>query len=196
VITVTVVTQAGANRPVHALVRQDLKEETPMPEMKPPGPDHPLTFTPSHRRVRALYNGHLIADSGAAVIARESTYPPVVYIPKADIEMEVLHPTTHASFCPYKGDASYWTINRDGQIAENAGWSYETPFPASTAISGFIAFYPNVVTIEEYDTPPSSGVDQAMSDYIRHTDSGSGRSQDEHWAPTVGQHEPDGLPPV
>lgn len=167
-----------------------------MPEMKTPGPDHPLSFTPAHRRVRALYNGHLIADSGDAVICQEAAYAPVVYFPKADVQMVVMHPTAHTSFCPYKGQASYWTITRDGQFAENGAWSYETPFPASTAISGLIAFYPNVVTIEEYDAAAPSADDKAMSDYIRHTDSGSGRSQDEHWKPTVGQHEPDGLPPA
>ena len=162
-----------------------------MPEMKTPGPDHPLSFTPAHRRARALHNGHLIADSGQAIICQEAAYAPVIYFPKADVEMAVIHPTSR----PYKGQASYWTIARDGQFAENSAWSYETPFPASTAISGMIAFYPNVVTIEYYDAPAPAGVDKAMSDYIRHTDSGSGRSQDEHWAPTVGQHEPDGLPP-
>ncbi len=161
-----------------------------MAEMKTPGPDHPLTFTPSHRCVRALYDGHLIADSGGAVICREATYPPVYYFPKADVEMSVLTKTTHASHCPYKGDATYWTILRDGQLAENGAWSYETPYPASDAIGGMIAFYPDVVTVEEYDAAPvQSDTDKAMSDYIRHTDSGSGGSQAEHWTPNVSQHE-------
>lgn len=161
-----------------------------MAEMKTPGPDHPLSFTPAHRWVRALYNGHLIADSGSAVVCQEADYPPVYYFPNADVETSVLTQTTHASHCPYKGDATYWTILRDGKFAENGAWSYEQPYPASDSIAGMIAFYSNVVTFEEYDPAPvQSEADKAMSDYIRHTDSGSGGSQAEHWAPNVSQHE-------
>lgn len=164
-----------------------------MAEMKTPGPDHPLSFMPAHRRVRALVNGHLIADSGGAMICREADYPPVYYFPKSDVEMAVLTPTSHASHCPYKGDASYWTILRDGQFFENGAWSYETPYEAADSIGGMIAFYPNVATIEEYDAAPvQSDADRAMSDYIRHTDSGSGGSQAEHWKPNVGMPEDDG----
>jgi len=148
--------------------------------MKLPGPDHPITIAANPKRVRVLYEGHLIADTPRALVLREANYPAVQYIPREDAAMDFIAPTDHHSHCPYKGEASYYSIVRDGRIAENAVWSYEDPFPAMTAIKGHLAFYPNQVEIEELEM---AGED--IRDIVEHTDSGSGNSQLDHWAPNV-----------
>src|SRR3954452_11566292 len=104
--------------------------------MKIPGPDHPITLEPSRRRVRAAFERHVIADTDDALIVREADYPPVYYFPMEDVDMSFLSKTEHASWCPYKGDASYWSIYMDGVIAENAVWSYEDPNPAASSLAG------------------------------------------------------------
>jgi len=118
--------------------------------MKLPGPDHPITIAPNPKRVRVSFAGRIVADTRRALTLKEATYPAVQYIPRADVAMDLLKPTTHASHCPYKGDASYFTIVAGGNTAENAVWSYETPFPAMAEIAGHLAFYSNRVDkIEE-----------------------------------------------
>lgn len=146
--------------------------------MKLPGPDHPITIRYNPKRVQVLYDGHLIADTRGALELKEADYPPVQYIPREDVEMAVLSRTDRRTHCPYKGDASYYTIARDGQVAENAVWTYETPYPAMEEIRGLLAFYPDkveIVQFEDGETP------DAIREAIEHTDSGAGRSQLEHW---------------
>jgi uncharacterized protein (DUF427 family) len=150
--------------------------------MKLPGPDHPITITASPKRVQVLFHGHLIAETDRALRLQESTYPAVFYIPREDAEMAYLAHTDRSTHCPYKGDASYYTISRDGTVAENAVWSYESPYPAMDQIKGFLAFYPNQVEIVETDDTLSA---KAIRDIVEHTDSGSGASQLEHAAPNV-----------
>jgi uncharacterized protein (DUF427 family) len=146
--------------------------------MKLPGPDHPITIAINPKRVQVLYQGHLIAESDDALELKEATYPAVQYIPREDVEMGVLGRTAHSTHCPYKGDAAYYTISRDGQVAENAVWSYEAPYPAMEQIRGFLAFYPTQVEIRQVDKPFDS---DSVREVIEHTDSGSGASQLEHW---------------
>lgn len=118
--------------------------------MKLPGPDHPITVTRNAKRVRVTFAGETIADTTRALTLKEASYRPVQYIPRDDARMDLLHRTTHHTSCPYKGDASYFTISAGGMTAENAVWSYEAPFPAMTEIAGHLAFYPNKVDkIEE-----------------------------------------------
>ena len=118
--------------------------------MKLPGSDHPITIARNANRVRVTFAGKTIADTTRALTLRAAGYPPVQYIPRADVVMSLLTRTTHASHCPYKGDASYFSISADGRTAENAVWSYERPFPAMAEIAGYLAFYPNRVDrIEE-----------------------------------------------
>ena len=152
--------------------------------MKIPGPDHPITLTLNPKRVRALYQGHVIADSDHALLLKEATYKPVPYFPREDVAMEYLSRTELSTYCPYKGNASYFTVARDGEIAENAVWTYEDPYPAMERIKGYVAFYPNKVVIHEIDEAVSPEV---IRDVIEHTDSGSGRSQLEHWPANVTQ---------
>jgi len=117
--------------------------------MKIPGPDHPITITPSKERVRVTFNGKVVADSKRALVLQESTYKPVFYIPREDAQMALFERTTNATHCPYKGDASYFSVVANGKTLDNAIWTYETPFPAMTEISGHLAFYPDKVKIEE-----------------------------------------------
>lgn len=118
--------------------------------MKLPGPDHPITITPNTKRVRVTFGGQVVADTTQALRLKEASYPAVFYIPRADAKMDLLRKTDHASHCPYKGDASYFSIAANGKTAENAVWSYEQPFPAMTEIKDYLAFYPNRVDkIEE-----------------------------------------------
>jgi uncharacterized protein (DUF427 family) len=118
--------------------------------MKLPGPDHPITIAPSGRRVRVTFGGKVIADSTNALVLKEAGYKPVFYIPRADAKMEALTRSDHHTHCPYKGDASYFSISAGGKTAANAVWSYEQPFPAMAAIKDHLAFYANRVDgIEE-----------------------------------------------
>ncbi|HEY6832493.1 MAG TPA: DUF427 domain-containing protein [Pseudolabrys sp.] len=118
--------------------------------MKQPGPDHPITIAANGKRVRVTFAGKVIADTTRALTLQEASYPPVQYIPRADADMSALQATTHHTYCPYKGDASYFTIQTDGRSADNAVWSYEQPYPAVGEIKEYLAFYPNRVDgIEE-----------------------------------------------
>src|ERR1051325_2391202 len=104
--------------------------------MKLPGPDHPITITPSRERVRVSFNGKVVADTRRALVLQEASYKPVFYIPREDAQMALFSKTTNATHCAYKGGASYYTINVDGRSSENAIWSYETPYPAMKEIEG------------------------------------------------------------
>jgi uncharacterized protein (DUF427 family) len=128
--------------------RSEIEQEPPM---KLPGPDHPIALEPSRRRVQATFDNHVIADTDDALIVREADYPPVVYFPIDDVEMSFLAKTDRATTCPYKGQASYWSIYMDGRLAENSVWAYEDPYPAMAALRGRMAFYPNVVEVYEVD---------------------------------------------
>ena len=121
--------------------------------MKTPGPDHPIHITQNPRRVRVLLGGRVIADTTRALTLREASLPPVQYIPRDDADMTLLARTDRASYCPYKGDAGYYSIEVEGRSADNAVWTYERPYAAVAAIAGHLAFYPNRVdAIEETES--------------------------------------------
>jgi uncharacterized protein (DUF427 family) len=155
-----------------------------MSEMKIPGPDHPITVAANPKRIQVLYNGHVIADTRKALTLKEASYRPVLYLPREDVEMAFLTRTEHSTHCPYKGDASYFTLLMDGRFAENAVWTYETPYPAMETIRDLLAFYPNQVEIREIGDALEPG---EVREAILHTDDGAGQSQREHWAPTAGE---------
>ena len=118
--------------------------------MRIPGPDHPITIEPNPNRIRVIFGGTIIAETTRALMLREASLRPVQYIPREDVDFRLLTRTEHRTHCPYKGDASYFTIRANGQTAENAVWSYEQPFPAVAAIAGRLAFYPDRVdSVEE-----------------------------------------------
>jgi len=79
---------------------------------------------------------------------REASYPPVDYIPRKDVDMSLLQRTDHSTYCPYKGQCSYYSIPSGGERSVNAVWTYEEPYPAVALIAGYVAFYPNRVEIE------------------------------------------------
>jgi uncharacterized protein (DUF427 family) len=116
--------------------------------MKIPGPDHPITVTPAGERVRVRFGGVIVADTRNALVLKEASYRPVYYVPRADADMSHFDRTPHHTTCPYKGEASYFALIEGGTRAENAVWSYETPFPAVSAIREHLAFYPDKVEIE------------------------------------------------
>jgi uncharacterized protein (DUF427 family) len=154
--------------------------------MKPIGPDHPITISAHPRRVRVLFHGHLIADSDNVLVLREGGYKPVYYFPRGDVAMAYLGRTDHHTHCPYKGDASYYTLRRDGETIDNAVWTYEEPFDQVAPIKDRLAFYPNLVDIHELDEAGNRIENEAaVREAVLHTDSGSGSSQKEHWPPNV-----------
>lgn len=108
-------------------------------------PDHPITISPNPKRVRVMFGGKVVADSTKSLSLKEANYPVVAYVPRADVDMSLLARTTHSTHCPYKGDASYYSINAGGKTAENAIWSYETPKTDVGEIAGYMAFYPSRV---------------------------------------------------
>ena len=103
-------------------------------QIKLPGPDHPITIEANPSRVVVTVGGKVIADSRDALTLREASYPPVQYIPRRDVDMAALARTEHTTYCPYKGDASYYTIPVGGDRSVNAVWTYEAPFEAMAQI--------------------------------------------------------------
>jgi uncharacterized protein (DUF427 family) len=123
-----------------------------MPEIKIPGPDHPITIDRNPNRVVVSLAGRVIADTQDALTLREASYPPVQYIPRKDVDMAQLARTDHASHCPYKGDAAYYSIPAGGERSANAVWTYENPHAAVASIKDHLAFYPDRVDAIEEQT--------------------------------------------
>ncbi|MDR6289008.1 MULTISPECIES: DUF427 domain-containing protein [Inquilinus] len=113
--------------------------------IKIPGPDHPITIAPNPGRVVVTVAGRVVADTRAALTLREASYPAVLYIPRQDADMALLQRTDHSTYCPYKGDASYYSIPGGGERSANAIWTYEAPHEAVAAIKDHLAFYPDRV---------------------------------------------------
>lgn len=118
--------------------------------IRQPGPDHPIAIERNTARVVVTLAGRVIADTRRALVMREGAYPAVHYIPRDDADMAALERTDHSSYCPYKGDCSYYSIPAGGERSVNAAWSYEAPYAAVAAIKGHLAFYADRVdAIEE-----------------------------------------------
>jgi uncharacterized protein (DUF427 family) len=113
--------------------------------MKIPGPDHPISIDANPSRVVVTVGGKVIADTRGALTLREASYPAVQYIPRRDVDMAALTRSEHTTYCPYKGDASYYSIPAGGDRSRNAVWTYETPFEAMAQIKDYVAFYPDRV---------------------------------------------------
>ena len=109
--------------------------------VKIPGPDHPITIEPNPARITISIGGRVIADTREALTLREASYPGVQYIPRKDVNMALLERTDHGSYCPYKGEASYFSIPAGGERSRNAVWTYEAPYDAVKAIGDHVAFY-------------------------------------------------------
>ncbi|WP_335980845.1 MULTISPECIES: DUF427 domain-containing protein [Streptomycetaceae] len=117
--------------------------------VKTPGPDHPITVEPTAARVVVRAGGKVVADTTAALTLQEADYPAVQYIPLADVAADALAPTDTSTYCPYKGDASYYSlVTGDGTVTD-AVWTYREPYEAVGAIAGHVAFYPQHVEVEQ-----------------------------------------------
>jgi len=112
-----------------------------------PGPDHPITISPAATTVTVTWADRVIAKSDDVLVLQESTYRPVYYLPLDAVDADVLTATSHQTYCPYKGDASYHSLRDGEQVAENAVWTYLAPYDAVSAIAGRVAFYPHLVEI-------------------------------------------------
>ncbi len=110
-----------------------------------PGPDHPITLARTREHITVTVAGQRIADTREALTLREAAYPPVHYIPRKDVAMSLLERTSHQTYCPYKGDCTYYSIPAGGERSVNAVWTYEAPYDAVSEIREYLAFYPNRV---------------------------------------------------
>ena len=118
------------------------------PEILEPSAGHPITIEPTKGRVQVRVNGELVADTTGALALREATLPAVQYIPIGDVVQDKLTHTDTSTYCPFKGDASYYSVtSAAGDTVEDVIWTYEQPFPAVAAIAGHVAFYPNKAEI-------------------------------------------------
>src|SRR5664279_6185196 len=126
--------------------------------MELPAPSHPITVARNANRVRVIFADEVIADTTRALTLNEAGYAPAHYSPRSDVAMSRLKPTAHASHCPYKGDANYFSISADGRTADNAAWSYEQPFPAMAEIAGYLAFYRPAWTRSKKVRPTSASL--------------------------------------
>jgi uncharacterized protein (DUF427 family) len=115
--------------------------------IKIPGPDHPITITPFSGKVVIRAGGKVIAETAQALALKEASYPSVFYVPRADADMTALERSAHVTWCPYKGEASYFSLPI-GEAGTNGVWSYETPHAGVAEIRDHLAFYPDKVEIE------------------------------------------------
>ena len=125
--------------------------------IKIPGPDHPIIITPTKGRVTATVSGKRVADTREALTLKEAAYPPVQYIPRKDVDMTQLQRTSHQTYCPYKGECSYYSIPGGGDRSVNAVWTYETPYAAVSEIRECLAFYANRVDAIEVNVRDRGG---------------------------------------
>jgi uncharacterized protein (DUF427 family) len=113
--------------------------------VKQPGPDHPITIEPNPQRVVVKIGDRVIVDTVRALTLREASYGPVQYVPMADVNASLLEASDHMTYCPYKGECSYFSIPEGGVRSVNAVWFYKAPYPAVAAIKDHVAFYPDRV---------------------------------------------------
>lgn len=120
---------------------------TAQPKLEP-GPDHPITVEPEKHRVTVRFDGRVIASSTSSVRLTEASYPSVQYIPRADVDPDVLTDSDHSTYCPYKGTARYHGLrSADGAVATDKVWFYPEPYDAVSPIADHLAFYPDAVDI-------------------------------------------------
>lgn len=104
-------------------------------------PDYRVDLEPSERRVTVRFNGETLVNTTNALVVRETNHDAVLYFPREDVRMELLERTDHETFCPFKGEASYWSLAAGGRREQNAAWSYEDPFDQVAGIKDYLAFY-------------------------------------------------------
>jgi uncharacterized protein (DUF427 family) len=112
-----------------------------------PTAEHPITVNPTGKRVVVRVNGEIVADTNEALQLQESSYPAVQYIPFKDVVQDVLTRTDTSTYCPFKGEAGYYSVTTGGGTVDDAIWFYEQPYPAVAEIAGHVAFYPDKADI-------------------------------------------------
>jgi uncharacterized protein (DUF427 family) len=137
--------------------RRSMKEK----QIKVPSPNHPISIERNPARVAVSVAGRVIADTNDALTLREADYPPVQYIPREDVDLAQLKRTDHATYCPYKGDCTYYSVPIGGKESINAVWTYENPYPAVAQIKGYVAFYPDRVDEITEQLPTKRGRQRA-----------------------------------
>jgi uncharacterized protein (DUF427 family) len=130
-------------------LRESENQEITMTErpVLQPTAEHPITVVPTGGRVVVKVDGEIVADSVDALTLQESTYPAVQYIPLGDVVQKALSRTDTSTYCPYKGDAGYYSVTTSAGTVDDAIWTYEQPYPAVAAIVGHVAFYPDKADI-------------------------------------------------
>jgi uncharacterized protein (DUF427 family) len=114
-----------------------------------PGPDHPITVRPSDGHLTVRSGSLVVAETDRALVLQESTYPPALYIPLEDVDRSQLTESSEHTYCPYKGEASYFDLaDGDGGSLPASVWYYDAPYPAVAGIAGHVAFYPDRVSID------------------------------------------------
>jgi uncharacterized protein (DUF427 family) len=116
-------------------------------ERKTPDDDHPITVEREPRHVVVRSGERVIAESDEALVLREASYPPVHYIPPADVDWSLLQDSDTASYCPYKGEAGYASLATGSERIDDVLWKYDDPYPAVADIRGHVAFYPSKVEV-------------------------------------------------
>jgi uncharacterized protein (DUF427 family) len=117
--------------------------------VKIPGPEHPITIEPNPGRVVVSIDGQQLADTREALTLSEQGYAPVQYIPLGDVNRDLLTPSDHESYCPFKGEASYYSVPSAGERGVNVIWEYRDPYQAVAEIRGHVAFYADRAEIDE-----------------------------------------------
>ena len=113
------------------------------------------------RLVKIIFNGMAIAETGSALRVLETSHPPNIYVPLADVASGVLTPSDQRSVCEWKGAADYWDIGVGDRFAAAAAWSYPAPRPGFEALVDHLSFYPQLMDAcylgEELVTPQPGG---------------------------------------
>ena len=110
-------------------------------------PDYRVDLLPGDQSMTATFGTTVVAVSDRPLVVRETKHDPVIYFPLDDVRTEHFTATEHHTFCPFKGEASYWTLNIGKEIAENVMWSYPEPFPEVAGLKGYAAFYSDRIVI-------------------------------------------------
>lgn len=127
--------------------------------------DYTFSLTPLGKRVRAQWRGITVVDSSRAVVMKETRLPPVHYFPVEDVRMDLMQRTVHRTNCPFKGNASYWTLSSDGHRVENVMWGYEDPYPEARDIKGYVAFYEQLLDRWYEDDLPAGKTRETVHHY-------------------------------
>ncbi len=118
-------------------------------------PDYRVDLVPQSERFVVRLGNAVIADSTRTLRVEETRHAPVVYFPRDDVRMELLEPSAHETFCPFKGDASYYSVRTDDGLEPDVVWTYDDPFEEVAGLADYLAFYPDRSVLERIDEQPA-----------------------------------------